>query len=163
MQHCYLTYHVDFGLEWDVNSKFYSNYIPIMNARIIQLVEDLQREVSLAEPIGDNLEYLREENESLKKQLADSKQRTFELENKLETLEQENTIIQSQKRKLKLVVIKLKQKLDSKDRIKSKKTIGIASKNDIICINEESNKCSNSEMNDSMSTYGNFINYTRVA
>ena len=123
-----------------------------MNARVIQLVEDLHREVNLVGPVGNDIG---EENDSLKKQLAHSKQKILELENKLETLEQENTFINSQKRKLKLVVIKLKHKLESKDKLKSKKTIGRSYKNDVICIREDSNECSNSEVNVSAPLDGN--------
>ena len=138
-----------------------------MNARIIQLVEDLQKEVSIAGPVGSNIESLREENESLKKQFAHSKQKIIELENKLEALEQENMIINTQKRKLKLVVIKLKHKLESKDKLKSKKTTkGVALKDDVIFVNEESNKSCESEMNGSMPINGKLIkliNNTEVA
>ncbi|KAI6657282.1 DNA endonuclease RBBP8 [Oopsacas minuta] len=128
-----------------------------MNHRIIQLVEDLHREVNKTDLIENNTDSLNLENENLKKQLADSKQTIFELTNKIEELAQENVIIKTHKQKLKLVVVKLKHKLESKnsDNLnsnKSKKTIKkkVSQTNDVIIINEDSNK--NLELDDSIST-----------
>ena len=115
-----------------------------MNSRIIELIEELHTEVNLVETQCCNIDSLMVENDNLKQQLMYSKATILELENKLEHLEQENVLLKTHKRKLKLVVIKLKKKFQSKNNnlniAKSKKVESgelISNKIDVICINDE--------------------------
>ena len=138
-----------------------------MNSRIIQLVEELKHEVSLAEIQVCNDESLKIENDTLKQQLVHSKATIHELKNKLEQIEKENVLLTTHKRKLKLVVIKLKRKLETKNiekrglnRVKSKKVDSeiFSNKIDVICINDEtSNECNfDFEVDKSPRSNGNF-------
>ena len=127
-----------------------------MNPRIIQLVEELHREVNTVETQCCDSDSLRAENDHLKQQLSYSKATIHELESKLAHLEQENVLLKTHKRKLKLVVIKLKRRFQSKsnekrnlNKMKGKlmESEIISDKIDVICLNDE-NSIENHSEND---------------